>query len=103
MSAPTAPRRPVPGHMPPRDSTWRTFIMANATRPQVLSQRRPLAALAWRLRSWVRVRDHELLLLLALMAVGMLAQGLNMFNYPAFKDDEAIYSGQAWAVLRQGR
>jgi 4-amino-4-deoxy-L-arabinose transferase-like glycosyltransferase len=77
--------------------------MANVTRPQALPQRRPLAALAWRLRSWVRDRDRELLLLLALVAVGMVAQGLNMFNYPAFKDDEGIYSGQAWAVLRQGQ
>jgi endo-1,4-beta-D-glucanase Y/4-amino-4-deoxy-L-arabinose transferase-like glycosyltransferase len=39
------------------------------------------------------------------MVVGFVAQGLNMFNYPAFtfKDDEGIYAGQTWAVLREGQ
>jgi endo-1,4-beta-D-glucanase Y/4-amino-4-deoxy-L-arabinose transferase-like glycosyltransferase len=47
----------------------------------------------------------EPLLLLALVLIGLVSQGFNMFRYPAFttKDDEGIYAEQAWAVLRQGR
>src|SRR3712207_5323865 len=44
-------------------------------------------------------------LMVALLAVALLAHGLNMFNLPArgFTDDEGIYTAQAWAVLREGR
>ncbi|CAN5139210.1 hypothetical protein BH23CHL1_BH23CHL1_07260 [soil metagenome] len=37
-----------------------------------------------------------------LMVIGLIAHGLNMFNYPAItiSDDEGIYAAQAWAVLR---
>jgi len=47
----------------------------------------------------------EPLLLLTLVLLGLVAQGLNMFNYPGFTltDDEGIYAGQAWSVLREGR
>jgi endo-1,4-beta-D-glucanase Y/4-amino-4-deoxy-L-arabinose transferase-like glycosyltransferase len=46
----------------------------------------------------------ELTLVLALVAIGLVSHGLNMFSYPAFTaaDDEGIYASQAWAVLRQG-
>ncbi len=44
-------------------------------------------------------------LVLTLVAVSLVAQGLNMFHYPAFtwKEDEGIYAAQAWAVLREQR
>lgn len=47
----------------------------------------------------------EPLLLAALVLVGLVAHGLNMFNYPGFTltDDEGIYAGQAWSVLREGQ
>lgn len=49
--------------------------------------------------AWLRT---EVLLVLALVVVGFIAQGLNMFHYPSFTflDDEGIYTEQAWAVLR---
>jgi 4-amino-4-deoxy-L-arabinose transferase-like glycosyltransferase len=44
-------------------------------------------------------------LILALIAVGMLAHAVNMLDMPAFtfNGDEGIYTGQALAVLRDGR
>ena len=47
----------------------------------------------------------EPLLLLTLVLLGLVMQALNMFNYPGFTltDDEGIYAGQAWSVLREGR
>jgi 4-amino-4-deoxy-L-arabinose transferase-like glycosyltransferase len=47
----------------------------------------------------------EPLLVGVLVALGLVAQGLNTFHYPAPGrfDDEGIYVAQAWAILRQGR
>ena len=47
----------------------------------------------------------ELGLIVALLAVAFVAHGFNMFNLPAFtyNGDEGIYTGQALAVLRDGR
>jgi endo-1,4-beta-D-glucanase Y/4-amino-4-deoxy-L-arabinose transferase-like glycosyltransferase len=44
-------------------------------------------------------------MLFALAAVGLVAHGLNMFQYPSFTglDDEGIYASQAWAILREGQ
>src|SRR4051794_1299389 len=46
----------------------------------------------------------EVLLVVGLLALALLAHGLNMFNFPALmlKEDEGIYAEQAWAVLKQG-
>jgi len=54
---------------------------------------------------WVRSLRGEAGLVLALVLVGLLAHGFNMFNYPAFtfNGDEGIYTGQALAVLRDSR
>jgi endo-1,4-beta-D-glucanase Y/4-amino-4-deoxy-L-arabinose transferase-like glycosyltransferase len=43
--------------------------------------------------------------LLALVALGLVSHGLNMFQYPSFTglDDEGIYASQAWAILREGQ
>ncbi len=43
--------------------------------------------------------------MLALVGIGLVAHGLNMFHYPSFtlRDDEGIYAAQAWAVLRLGQ
>src|SRR5262245_32610043 len=47
----------------------------------------------------------ELGLVIALVLVAFVAHGFNMFNLPAFtyNGDEGIYTGQALAVLRDGR
>jgi len=52
--------------------------------------------------TWLR---SEVVVVLCVMLVGLVAHGLNMFNFPAFSflGDEGIYSQQAWAVLREGR
>lgn len=58
-----------------------------------------------RKRSLVDVFSGELPLILALMLIGLVTVGLNIFNYPAHNrfDDEGIYLSQAWSVLREGR
>nr|MDQ6925931.1 glycosyl hydrolase family 8 [Candidatus Eremiobacteraeota bacterium] len=58
-----------------------------------------------RLRGIARISVPEPVIVAALMAVALVAQGLNMFHYPAFTftDDEGIYLSQAWAALREGR
>ncbi len=58
-----------------------------------------------RLQNLVGALSAETWLVIGLMVIGLIAQGLNMFNYPSFtfKDDEGIYASQAWAVLSQGR
>jgi len=47
----------------------------------------------------------EPVVIVGLMLVGLVAEGFNLFHYPAFTflDDEGIYLAQAWAVLRAGR
>ena len=63
------------------------------------------AALQARVGAWVSLLNADLLMVLILVIVALLAQGLNMFHYPAFsyKDDEGIYISQAWALLREGQ
>ena len=58
-----------------------------------------------RAREWVASLPGEALLVAVLALVALVAQGWNMFRYPAFTltDDEGIYASQAWAVLREGR
>jgi len=58
-----------------------------------------------RTRAWVVSLRSELLLVLALVGIGLVAQGVNMLNYPSFTftGDEGVYAQQAWAVLREGR
>ncbi len=75
------------------------------TRPQLAPPSRQARATARSLTARVAALGGELPLVLALVAVGLVAQGLNMFHYPSFtiKDDEGIYAAQAWAILREGR
>jgi hypothetical protein len=77
----------------------------NLTRPAGLPLAGPGAWLSARLKAWATELGGELPLVGALMGIGLVAHGLNMFSYPAFtyKDDEGIYAAQAWAVLREGR
>src|SRR3712207_6737334 len=44
----------------------------------------------------------EPVVVLALIAIGLVVHGLNMFNYPAFTltDDEGILAAHIWSVLR---
>ncbi len=72
--------------------------MANSTRWPTLSAAPTRAA-------WAASLGGELPLLLALIVIGLVAHGLNMFHFPAFTftDDEGVYAAFAWAVLREGR
>jgi len=72
------------------------------TRPPVLARPSTPSRLA-RLHSIAHVLVAEPVIVAVLMAIALVAQGLNMFHYPAFTftDDEGIYLSQAWAVLRQ--
>jgi 4-amino-4-deoxy-L-arabinose transferase-like glycosyltransferase len=56
-------------------------------------------------RHTARAKPAEWAVIAGLMLIGLVAHGLNMFNYPAFtfNGDEGIYTGQALAVLRMGR
>src|SRR5579883_1585783 len=49
-------------------------------------------------RAWA-----EPALIMGLVVLGLVAQGLNMYQYPALNrfDDEGVYLSQAWAVLRE--
>ena len=52
-----------------------------------------------------RAKSGEWAIIVGLMLIGLIAHGLNMFNYPAFtfNGDEGIYTQQALAVLRVGQ
>src|SRR6266542_2232826 len=52
-----------------------------------------------------RAKPAEWAIIAALVLIGLIAHGFNMFNYPAFtfNGDEGIYTGQALAVLRMGQ
>lgn len=58
-----------------------------------------------RSRAWVASLGLEVWLVLGLVVIALVAQSLNMFNYPSFtlKDDEGIYAAQAWSVLHLGQ
>lgn len=79
---------------------------------QVASPRRRMlagaAALSSRVGHFVDTasrRATERAMIVGLVLVGLVAQGFNLFHYPAFTflDDEGIYVSQAWAILREGR
>jgi hypothetical protein len=81
--------------------------MANSlpTNTHMVQRTAPLAALIALARAAAMALRGEAALILVLMIVGMLAHAINMFNFPAFtfNGDEGIYTGQALAVLRDGR
>jgi hypothetical protein len=78
---------------------------SNPTNTHRVQRAAPLAALIALTRTAAMALRGEAALILVLMTVGMLAHAVNMFNFPAFtfNGDEGIYSGQALAVLRDGR
>lgn len=41
--------------------------------------------------------------LLIVLAVATLAHVINMFGFPAYREDEGTYTSQAWAVINQGK
>lgn len=53
-------------------------------------------------RDWV-VAHRETVLLSAVLLITLLAQGINMFNFPYYEDDEGVYLSQAWSILHQGQ
>ena len=57
------------------------------------------------MRAFVGGLRGEPAVLIGLVAIGLLAHGLNMFQFPSFTgiDDEGIYASQAWAILREGQ
>ncbi|MFI5267726.1 MAG: glycosyl hydrolase family 8 [Chloroflexota bacterium] len=74
----------------PSAATWSTLL----SRKLVASR----AALAQRL-----ALAPETALIVGLVVVGLVAHGINMFQYPALNrfDDEGVYLSQAWAVIRE--
>ena len=56
-------------------------------------------------RNRARTKSGEWAIIVGLMLIGLIAHGLNMFNYPAFtfNGDEGIYTQQALAVLKLGQ
>src|SRR3954464_13916107 len=56
-------------------------------------------------RNRARAKSGEWAIIVGLMLIGLIAHGLNMFNYPAFtfNGDEGIYTQQALAVLKLGQ
>jgi 4-amino-4-deoxy-L-arabinose transferase-like glycosyltransferase len=77
-------------------SRFRVFVV-NAQAPSL----QPLTLI----RSWATTLWGEPALIVALLLVAFVAHGFNMFNFPAFtyNGDEGIYTGQALAVLQDGR
>src|SRR5579872_5612392 len=74
-------------------------------RPAALTLADPGTLLRRLARSIALSLRGEAPLLLGIVAIGLLAHGLNMFQYPSFtaSDDEGIYASQAWAILREGQ
>jgi endo-1,4-beta-D-glucanase Y/4-amino-4-deoxy-L-arabinose transferase-like glycosyltransferase len=72
-------------------------------RPRFPSFGGGFGAYSARSRQWTGAAVRDPIVILVLVAVGLLAHGLNMFNYPAFTltDDEGILAAHAWAVLRE--
>jgi 4-amino-4-deoxy-L-arabinose transferase-like glycosyltransferase len=70
-----------------------TNVIARDLFPRGIAQNRALA------------ERGEWAIILGLMLIGLVAHGINMFDVPAFtfNGDEGIYTGQALAVLRDGR
>jgi 4-amino-4-deoxy-L-arabinose transferase-like glycosyltransferase len=58
---------------------------------------------AWDFAPRTQTRAAELLLMPLLLAVALVAHGLNMFSYPLAYGDEGIYMAQALSVLREAR
>src|SRR5215470_8728821 len=79
-----------------RRRIWR-MVSSNLLRLRLLPRAIPRPAVTAVAGEWI--------LILALIAVGLLAHGFNMFNFPSFtyNGDEGIYSGQALAVLRNSK
>ena len=81
--------------------------MADMTlgRPHAPTRGAAGAAPGARLRGLLGLLRGEPALILALVGVGLVAHGLNMFNNPgqAGIGDEGIYVSQAWAIVREGR
>ncbi|HEX2912745.1 MAG TPA: glycosyl hydrolase family 8 [Chloroflexia bacterium] len=75
------------------------------TRQQTIVPARTRFQFLAQLRTRIGSLGLEPALILTLIVIALVAQGLNMFNYPSFtlKDDEGIYASQAWAVLREGK
>jgi len=58
---------------------------------------------AARAQGFIASLGPELPLVLFLVAVALVAHGVNMFNAPGIKEDEGTYAMQTWSVLRHGR
>lgn len=41
--------------------------------------------------------------LLLIIAISLIAHSINMFGYPAYREDEGTYISQAWTVMTQGK
>lgn len=53
-------------------------------------------------RMGVRMGTGHAGVLVALLLLGGLTHGVNMFNYPYYEGDEGTYTSQAWSLVREG-
>jgi hypothetical protein len=78
---------------------------SNTTHTQTGQPNAVIATQPGLIRSVVLALPGERAFIVGLVIVGMVAHAVNMFNFPAFtfNGDEGIYTGQALAVLYDGR
>src|SRR5437660_7987904 len=67
------------------------------------SKQRPLTSTVYRVVGLWLVQHWEWLLLATILIVVALLQGINMFHFPYFEDDEGTYMSQAWAIVKEGQ
>ncbi len=67
--------------------------------------RKPSGTALTRVQGRLSRLSGDSLVIYALIALGLVAQGWNMFHYPAqtFTGDEGLYVSQAWAVIREAQ
>ncbi len=54
-----------------------------------------------RIISFFNRREGRLVILIVI--IGAIAHAINMFNFPYYENDEAIYLGRAWSLVRYGQ
>jgi len=48
-------------------------------------------------------KKYTIIMLLAVLIIGGILHGWNMFNFPYYESDEGTYISQAWSMVKEGR
>lgn len=51
---------------------------------------------------FIRTKHFKYIVVASFLILTAILRGYNMFNYPAYREDEGTYVSQAWSVLKQG-